>query len=111
MFCALLAVLVAMVVAPEPMAHAAAHVDNHVTAASLEHPCATDAERGGSHQEHAPGKPCGDCCHHATCHLKMAPAAQDWSPAFDTQTVRFNAGDFVAPYGAPKSRDPDPERS
>lgn len=111
LFCALLAVLVAMVVAPEPLAHAAVHVGKHSTAANLEHPCAGHAENKASHDKHAPGKPCGDCCHHATCHMKMAPAGQDWSPAFSLQTVRFRSGDFVAPYGAPTDREPDPERS
>lgn len=111
LLCALLAVLVAMLVAPEPLAHAAAHFDNNVAASSsAEHPCADKVQDGGD-QEHAPGKACGDCCHHATCHMKVAPAAQDSSPAFDTQTVRFRSGDFVAPYGAHTSREPDPERS
>jgi hypothetical protein len=101
LFCALLAVLVAMLVAPEPLAHAAMHIDNHVSASGFDHP----------RTDHAPSKPCGDCCHHATCHMKVTPASQAWSRAFDLQAVRFRAIEFVAPYGAPATREPDPERS
>lgn len=111
LFCALLAVLVAMLVAPAPLAHAAAPLDHHAGVSSVDHPGADGAERGGSDHEHLPGKACGDCCHHATCHMKAAPAAQDLSFAFDLQSVRFRTSDFIAPYGAPASRNPDPERS
>ena len=111
LFCALLAVLVAMLVAPESLAHAAAHVDHHVAASDVVHPCEGQADDGGNDDEQPPGQPCGDCCHHATCHMKAAPPAQDSSLVFGLQSLRFRAGEFVAPYGAPTSREPDPERS
>lgn len=112
LLCAVLAVLVAMLVAPEPLAHAVGHADQpSFSATDSEHLCADAAESDRSDHEHAPGQACGDCCHRANCHMKVAPPSAARACMVNRRAVRYQTEGFLAPYGAPSGRDPDPERT
>lgn len=112
LLCAVLAVLVAMLVAPEPLAHAVGHADQpSCSATDSEHLCADAAESDRSDHEHAPGQACGDCCHHANCDMKVARPAFAWTKTPNRKAVRYQTGGFLAPYAAPSLREPDPERT
>lgn len=110
LLCAVLAMLVATLVAPQGV-HASSASLQTVQTMSMFDVSAGDVGDGdvGDH-EHKPGTPCDECCQNAGCHLKAALGGQNWKIAFSTRGVRLLQTDFIAAYGAPKGREPDPER-